>query len=114
MAQKLSALIVEADPNGRLDTSRVVEAIGFDVAGQAAYGTEATFLAAQERPNMILLALENPPTRGISTLEALQRLAPDTPVIAYSSTANADIIRRAMRSGARDFLEKPLDADDLR
>ena len=71
MAELLTALIVEPDPDGRLDTSRTVEAIGFEVCGQAAYGTEATFLAAQERPNVILLALDDPPTRGISTLEAL-------------------------------------------
>ena len=114
MAQKLSALVVEPDPDGRLDTSRAVEEMGFDVAGQASYGTEATFLAAQERPNVILLALEDPPTRGIATLEALQRLAPDTPVIAYSSVTGAELMRRAMRSGARDFLEKPLRADPLR
>ena len=114
MAQKLAALIVEADPDGRLDTARAVEAMGFEVAGQAAYGTEATFLAAQERPNMVLLALEDPPTRGLSTLEALQRLAPDTPVIAYSSSGDAAMMRRAMRSGARDFLRKPLDPDELR
>lgn len=114
MAQKLSALVVEPDPDGRLDTSRAVEEMGFDVAGQASYGTEATFLAAQERPNVILLALEDPPTRGIATLEALQRLAPDTPVIAYSSVTAVDLIRRAMRSGARDFLQKPLRPDPLR
>ncbi|MEE8421773.1 MAG: response regulator [Dehalococcoidia bacterium] len=114
MAQKLSALVVEPDPDARLDTSRAVEEMGFDVAGQASYGTEATFLAAQQRPNVILLALEDPPTRGIATLEALQRLAPDTPVIAYSSAPKADLMRRAMRSGARDFLEKPLRPDPLR
>ena len=114
MAQKLSALVVEPDPDGRLDTSRAVEEMGFDVAGQASYGTEATFLAAQQRPNVILLALEDPPTRGIATLEALQRLAPDTPVIAYSSVREAELMRRAMRSGARDFLQKPLRPDPLR
>jgi pilus assembly protein CpaE len=114
MAQLLSALIVEPDPDGRLDAARAVEAIGFEQCGQAAYGTEATFLAAQERPNVILLALDDPPTRGISTLEALQRLTPDTPVIAYASASNPETMRKAMRSGARDFLEKPLDHEELR
>jgi pilus assembly protein CpaE len=85
-----------------------------ELAGEAAYGTEATYSASELNPHVVLIALEDPPVRGLATLEALQFQTPDTPVIAYSSSANSQLFRSAMRVGARDFLEKPLTSSDLR
>ncbi|MQA00174.1 MAG: response regulator [Dehalococcoidia bacterium] len=114
MARNLSALVVDPNLDSRLDTSRSLESVGLDLAGESSYGTEATVMAAEHKPNVILLALEDPPARGVSTLESLQTLAPDTPVIVYSSSGNVDLVRQAMRAGARDFLSKPLQAQALR
>jgi pilus assembly protein CpaE len=63
---------------------------------------------------VILLALEEPPVRGLATLEALQQQQPDTPVLAYSASGDVKIMRQAMRLGARDFLAKPLNEHELR
>lgn len=114
MARNLNTLIVDPNLDSRLDIARAVEAIGLDIAGETAYGTEATFMASQEHPNVILLALEDPPVRGIATLEALQQQLPDTPVLVYSSAMTSTLMRQAMRAGARDFLERPVNAGDLR
>jgi pilus assembly protein CpaE len=114
VARNLNALIVDPNLDSRLDMSKAVQAIGLDVAGETAYGTEATFMASQEHPNVILLSLEEPPVRGLATLEALQQQVPDTPVIVYSSGMTPALMRQAMRAGARDFMEKPVSAADLR
>lgn len=114
MARNLSALIVDPNLDSRLDVTRALESIGLDVAGETAYGTEATFLAAEQAPNLILLSLEDPPVRGLATLEALQQQTPDTPVLVYSSSNDASLMRQSMRAGARDYLEKPLNSDELR
>src|SRR5690606_35427680 len=66
------------------------------------------------RPNLVMLALEDPPMRGLATLEALQQQTPDTPVLVYSTSADPQLMRQAMRGGARDFLERPLREGDLR
>ena len=114
MARNLNSLIVDPNLDSRLDMSRTVQSIGLDLVGETAYGTEATFLASQEHPNVILLSLEDPPVRGLATLEALQQQLPDTPVLVYSSGMGSGLMRQAMRAGARDFLEKPVNAGDLR
>lgn len=114
MARRLSVLIVDPNLDTRLDIARALEAAGLDLAGEAAHGTEATVLCAEQRPSLVLVSLEDPPARALATLEALQRLSPDTPVIAYSSVSEARMMREAMRRGVRDYLVKPLTANDLR
>lgn len=114
MARNLSTLVVDPNPDSRLDVSKTLTAAGLEILGEAGYGTEATFLAAEIRPSVILLALEDPPARALATLEALQQQMPDTPVLTYSTSADAQLMRQAMRAGARDLLSKPLREAELR
>lgn len=114
MARNLSALIVDSNLDSRLDVSRAIQSIGLDIAGEAGHGTEASVGAAEAAPNIVLLALEHPAARGLATLESLQQLMPDMPIIAYSSTNDVELLRQSMRAGARDFLVKPLAPDGLR
>lgn len=113
MSTPLTALIVDANLDSRLETSRVLATLGIESVGGATYGTEALVMAADTSPSIILLAFEEPPLRGIATLEALQQSLPDTPVIAYASALSPQLIRDAMRAGARDFMERPLRKQDL-
>ncbi|TAK74298.1 MAG: response regulator [Dehalococcoidia bacterium] len=114
MARNLSTLVVDPNLDSRLDVSKTLTAAGLEILGEASYGTEATFLAAEIRPSVILLALEDPPARALATLEALQQQMPDTPVLTYSTSADAQLMRQAMRAGARDLLSKPLREAELR
>lgn len=114
MARNLTALIVDPNLDSRLEVVKILEEVGLDSAGEAAYGVEATYLAVERRPNIILLALEDPPMRGLSTAESLVQHAPDTPLLVYSSSPSPMLMRQAMRAGARDFLEKPLHVRELR
>jgi pilus assembly protein CpaE len=114
MAQNLSVLVVDPNLDSRVEIKRTASAIGLDSVGEAVYGTEATVLLQERKPTVILLALEDPPVRGLATLEALQQQSPDTPIVVYSSSLNPALMRQAMRAGARDYLEKPVSVRDLR
>lgn len=114
MARNLSALVIDPNPDSRLDIARSVQGVGLDLAGEASYGTEASVMAAELRPNVVLISVEDPPARSLATIESLQQMIPDTPVIAFSSSSDMDLVRQAMRWGARDFLQKPLRSEALR
>ena len=109
----LTALVVDPNLDSRLETVVAAQRVGLMVTGEAAYGAEATFLAVERSPSVILLSLEEPPMRGLATIEALQRQSPQTPVIVYSSQVDPEFLRRVMRAGARDCLARPVRADDL-
>jgi pilus assembly protein CpaE len=114
MARNLSSLVVDPSTESRIDVLRALKSVGLDICGEASYGTEALYLAAESRPNVILVALEDPPARGVATLEALQQQMPDTSVLVYSTSRDGSLMRLAMRAGARDFLHRPLQEQELR
>lgn len=113
VAPRRRTLVVDPNPDSRLDAVTAARGAELEVVGEAPYGAEATFLAVDRAPSLILLAIEEPPIRGLATLEALRRERPDTPVLVYSSNGEPQFLRRAMRAGARDFLAKPLRRADL-
>jgi two-component system nitrogen regulation response regulator NtrX len=59
-------------------------------------------------PDLILLDIWLPGIDGIQTLEEMKTLRPDLPVIMISGHGNIELAVKATRSGAYDFLEKPL------
>src|SRR5436305_13394405 len=50
---------------------------------------------------------------GIQATETLAQEAPGAPVIIMSVQGERDYLRRAMQSGAREFLIKPFSGDEL-
>src|SRR4029450_2296150 len=79
---------------------------GFDVVGQASDGHNAIELAAELRPDVILLDLSMP---GLSGLEALPRLraeAPDCEVVVLTASGDEDNLLAAIRGGAAGYLLK--------
>ncbi len=112
--KRYTTLIIDPNPNSRLDATEAAIRANLDHVGEAGYGQEASVLASRERPAVALLSVEDPPARAFATLEALQRLAPETVVIVYSTVNDPSMIRQAMRHGARDYLTRPLQVDALR
>ncbi len=85
----------------------------FNVSGEAGFGIEAVSVAKEHGPDVFLISVEEPVARALETIEALGDALPDTPTIVYSSLADAASVRRAMVSGARDYLIKPVKPEDL-
>jgi DNA-binding NarL/FixJ family response regulator len=63
---------------------------GFDVAGEAANGTDAITLAARERPDVIVLDLGLPDLAGREVLSRLREASPASKVVVFTATDPAD------------------------
>ncbi|MBO9349512.1 MAG: response regulator, partial [Chloroflexus sp.] len=84
-----------------------------EVVAKASNGREAIALARQHRPQVILMDINMPDMDGIAATEAILTQDPTIQVIIMSVQGETDYIRRAMLAGAREFLIKPISADDL-
>lgn len=85
----------------------------FDVVAEAADGIEGLKRARELRPDVILLDLNMP---GLSGLEVLRILSQDLPacaVIVLTVSEEGDELAEALRSGARGYLVKNIDAEAL-
>ncbi|HLF76161.1 MAG TPA: AAA family ATPase [Dehalococcoidia bacterium] len=113
MPKNLEVVVIDQDGNSRADTNRALTIARFTVAGEAGYGIDAVTMAREKNPDVIILAMEEPVARASQTMSALADALPETPIIVYSSLADAASVRRAMVSGARDYLVKPPRPEEL-
>jgi pilus assembly protein CpaE len=107
-------LIVDENLDSRVQLRRTVQRAQFDVCGEVGLGADAVSQAVASKPDIILLAVEEPVTRPLETAEGLANVLPETPLLFYASTDDAEAIRRGLIHGARDFLVKPVQALQLK
>jgi len=83
---------------------------------KAASGAEALKLAAEHRPDAILLDILMADMDGLETCRLLRNM-PATktiPIIMVTTRSEDRVVQLAFSSGATDFVTKPLDAKVLR
>jgi DNA-binding NarL/FixJ family response regulator len=108
--------IVLADdhPLFRDGVASLLVAWGHDVVGMAGNGDEAVALVEGLRPDLVLMDVAMP---GLTGLEATRRLAqsrPETAIVMLTASENEDDLFAAVKSGARGYLLKNLEAGQLR
>jgi MinD-like ATPase involved in chromosome partitioning or flagellar assembly/CheY-like chemotaxis protein len=110
----ISVLLVD-DISSTLDNLRKLLSFEEDieVVATAANGREAVEEAKKLGPDIILMDVNMPEMDGIQATEVLASEAPRSPVIIMSVQGERDYLRRAMQSGAREFLIKPFSGDEL-
>jgi pilus assembly protein CpaE len=84
-----------------------------EVVAKAGTGREAVAMAKQYQPDVVLMDINMPDMDGIAATEALLSQVPTTQVIMMSVQGEQDYLRRSMLAGAREFLIKPISAEDL-
>jgi pilus assembly protein CpaE len=113
MAGNPRILVVDQDFETRAELQKGLVRAQFIVVGGVGYGAEALSLAAELKPNAVLVGVEDPPARALQTIQSLVELLPDSPVLAYSSLTDAESARRAVVAGARDYMTKPLKTEEV-
>jgi pilus assembly protein CpaE len=113
LPKNLEVVVVDPDVNSRADTNRALVMSHFTVSGEAGYGIDAVSMAKEKNPDVIVLSMEEPVARAVQTMNSLADALPETPIIVYSSLSGASSVRRAMVSGARDYLVKPPRPEEL-
>ncbi|MEM9554924.1 MAG: sigma-54 dependent transcriptional regulator [Acidobacteriota bacterium] len=109
MAHRL--LIVEDRDSLRRLLERALRGEGYDVVSVA---TEADGVASATEPFALALTdLQLPDGNGLEVVRAFTRHQPRTPVVVLTAFGSVTTAVDAMKAGATDFLEKPLELDDL-
>ncbi len=80
---------------------------------EASEGLQGIDLAAQRRPDLILVDLHMPHLTGYEVATRIKSLLPQTPIIALSADATEYVRERALASGCDGYISKPLDPDQF-
>jgi DNA-binding NtrC family response regulator len=106
-------LLVEDKTELRAMLRKALERFGYAVE-EAPDGTAAIEKARSRRYQLILSDLKLPGHSGIDVLREAKRAEPTMPVILVTAYGSVEEAVTAMKEGAYDFVQKPVDLDHLK
>lgn len=110
---KLSILVVDDDPVIRRLLEQRLKKAEYDV-DVAEDGFKAEELLGKKRYDVVLTDLMMPGgIGGIEVLEIAKNISKDIEVILITAHSSVDSAVQAMKKGAIDYLEKPINFDEL-
>jgi DNA-binding NarL/FixJ family response regulator len=101
-----TVLIVDDHAGFRAGARALLEAIGYDVLGEAASGEEALDEVIRLRPDAVLLDIQLPGLDGFAVAERLAEQVEPPAVVLVSSRGEQSFRRRLAASPARGFIAK--------
>ena len=114
MTNVLRLAIVDPDDSKRESVKSML--LGMDMIWLEAECSRYEFFADvvdQTNPDIGLVALDTDPDRALELVSRLSETSPKCAVLVTSSSHDGQLILRAMRAGAKEFLTQPLRIDDL-
>lgn len=111
MASK-KILLVEDLYYNRVLIETLLSGWGYQVIN-ADDGAQALDEMIVEKPDLIILDLMMPVMDGFKFLEQKDKMGINTPVIVLSARTDPESINKALTLGAKDYITKPFDSDDL-
>ncbi|HEX5014264.1 MAG TPA: response regulator transcription factor [Candidatus Limnocylindrales bacterium] len=110
----IRVLIVDDHPLYRDGLRGLVErAPDLELVGEADNGAAAVALAAERHPAIVLMDLRMPEMSGIEATRRIVAADPTVGVLILTMSEDDESLFAAMRAGARGYIPKDADADEL-
>lgn len=113
MSKKYKVLVVDDSAAMRMLITACLQDSEFDVAAAAKDGQEALQYFKDTAPDLVLLDIVMPGMSGVETLAHIMALDKNAVVIMASSMGTEDAVQGALETGAKNFLQKPIEQEAL-
>ncbi len=85
----------------------------FEVVGEASNGEDVIKLIPKVKPDVVLMDINMPVLNGLEATEQITNTFPEVIVIIMSVQGENEYLKKAMLYGAKEYIIKPFDVDDL-
>jgi two-component system chemotaxis response regulator CheY len=113
MSDQKRALVVDDSMVMRAMIREILTKGGFDVVGQAKNGKEALEQYAKLKPDLVTMDIIMPGEHGTEVVKKIIELDKDARIIVVSGLSQKNLVLQALENGARDFLVKPFESEEL-
>lgn len=110
----LKVLICDDSMFARKKLAMSISALGISQIAEASDGEEAVAKYAEFHPDVVFMDIVMPKITGIDALKSIMKLNSDAKVIMASSVGTQSHLKEAIKSGASDFLQKPIADEDVK
>ena len=109
----MKALLIDDHALFRAGLENLLERRGIEIVASVGSGEDAIRLVRKTTPDVILLDLRMPEISGLDVLKTLSDQKPDIPVVMLTTSAEEQDLVAALRKGARGYLMKDMEPDEL-
>lgn len=106
-------MIVDDSMMMRVNLKRIFEKQGYQVIAEAANGQDAVEKYANCQPDLTTMDITMPVLDGISALEQIRTIDPQACVVMISALGQEMKIIEALNKGARHYILKPFQEQDV-
>jgi len=108
----LKVLLAEDEPAVAASIEQQIRALGHEVIAEATTGSEAVRLAAQKRPDVIVMDIRMPDCDGIEAARQIAEQSP-LPIVFLTGHFEEEFLAGAAASGGLAYLLKPATSEQL-
>jgi two-component system chemotaxis response regulator CheY len=94
--------------------TNIIEKLGHKVIGTAQNGREAISQYVKLKPDLVFMDVIMDDISGITAVEKIMGLDKDARIVMCSAMGQEIIIKEAIREGAKDFIVKPFQSNDIK
>ena len=109
-----TVLIVDDALFMRVAIGNMLKEWDFEVVGEAANGKEAVALYEQLQPDLVTMDVTMPVMTGIEAVKTIMESDANAKIIMITALGQQTKIKAAIESGAKDFITKPFQPEQLK
>ncbi|HOM29810.1 MAG TPA: sigma-54 dependent transcriptional regulator [Deltaproteobacteria bacterium] len=113
MKEDIRILVVDDDESIRRYIVKLLTQGGYNVQAFSGGKEALRELRSNQNYSLIILDILMPDMDGLETLSEIRKISKDIPVLMLSALGQTNIIVKAMKAGATDYLVKPFEEEKL-
>jgi two-component system chemotaxis response regulator CheY len=111
--EDLKILITDDSILARKQLKDIISTLGSPVFVEASDGQNAIDKYKEEKPDLVFLDIVMPRKDGNAAIQEIMDFDPNATIIIASSVGTQSQLKKALETGAKDFIQKPLDKDQV-
>jgi pilus assembly protein CpaE len=114
MSNVLRIAIVDPSDSSRTTLKNML--LGLDIVWLEAECSRYEFFSdviSQTKPDIGIVCIDSNPEKGLKLVETLRDTSSDCAILVVSASNDGQVILRAVRAGAKEFLTAPVNVEDL-
>lgn len=114
MNKDKSILVCDDSILARKNLCTVLNNFGYTNISEVSNGEDAVNYCNEHKPDIIFLDIVMPVKDGVTATAEIMAAHPELNIIIVSSVGTQTHIKEAIKAGAKDFIQKPIDEDLLK
>lgn len=114
MNKDIRILVCDDSILARKNLTTILNSFGYTDISEVSNGEDAVNFCKEHRPDIIFLDIVMPVKDGVTATSEIMEADPDARIVIVSSVGTQTHIKEAIKAGAKDFIQKPIDEELLK